>query len=129
MRHFTKPFENGYGFCMYREYWRVWVPLLLAPRHGTTSVDQLTDREEDRVREVLLQVKISSYLQYTLPCTHFLRFCSLWSSSSAALRMRRLCGGTCPSATHRPRCAATCSDTGRRATTASNVRDHTESHA
>ena len=62
MRHFTKPFENSYGFCMYREYWRVWVPLLLAPRHGTTSVDQLTDREEDRVREVLLQVKISSYL-------------------------------------------------------------------
>ena len=47
--------ENAYGWNMYREYWRVWVPLLLAPRHGTTSVDMLTGREEDRVRSVLLQ--------------------------------------------------------------------------
>ena len=55
LRHFTEPYENAYGWCMYREFWRVWVPLLLAPRHGTTSVDILTDREEERVRSVLIR--------------------------------------------------------------------------
>jgi hypothetical protein len=24
--------ENAYGFNIYKEFWRVWVPLLLAPR-------------------------------------------------------------------------------------------------
>ena len=47
--------ENAYGWCMYREYWRVWVPLLLAPRQGTTSVDTPSPREEDRITEVLIK--------------------------------------------------------------------------
>eukprot|EP00092_Neocalanus_flemingeri_P020804 GFUD01022541.1.p1 GENE.GFUD01022541.1~~GFUD01022541.1.p1 ORF type:complete len:1872 (+),score=427.20 GFUD01022541.1:98-5617(+) len=54
LRHFTKPFDNGYGWNLYREYWRVWVPLLLAPRHSTTSVDQMTEYEENRVQAVLI---------------------------------------------------------------------------
>ena len=30
------------------------MPLLLAPRHGTTSVDQMTEQEEARVQRVLI---------------------------------------------------------------------------
>ena len=33
----------------------MWVPLLLAPRHGSTSVDQPSPAEEDRIRAVLLE--------------------------------------------------------------------------
>ena len=47
--------ENEWGWNIYREYWRVWVPLLLAPRHGTTSVDHLSEMEEDRVNSILLR--------------------------------------------------------------------------
>jgi len=54
LKHFLRPYENSYGWNMYREYWRVWVPLLLAPRHGTTSVDRLSVQEERKVQEVLL---------------------------------------------------------------------------
>jgi len=54
LRHFTKPYANEFGWNLYREYWRVWVPLLLAPRHGTTSVDQMTEQEEARVQRVLI---------------------------------------------------------------------------
>jgi len=54
LKHFTKPFANDYGWNLYREYWRVWVPMLLAPRHGTTSVDQMTEYEENRVQAVLI---------------------------------------------------------------------------
>ena len=46
--------EHEYGWNLYREYWRVWVPLLLAPRHGTTSVDQMSEQEENRVQAVLI---------------------------------------------------------------------------
>ena len=44
-----------YGWNIYREYWRVWVPLLLAPRHGTSSVDQLSEIEEERLNSILLK--------------------------------------------------------------------------
>ena len=40
---------------MYREYWRGWGALLLAPRQGTTSVDTPAPREEDRITEVLIK--------------------------------------------------------------------------
>ena len=33
LRHFVRPFQNSYGWNLYREFWRVWVPLLLAPRY------------------------------------------------------------------------------------------------
>ena len=33
LRHFVRPFHNSYGYNIYREFWRVWVPLLLAPRY------------------------------------------------------------------------------------------------
>ena len=46
--------ENEFGWNLYREYWRVWVPLLLSPRHGTTSVDQMTEHEENRMQAVLI---------------------------------------------------------------------------
>ena len=32
LKHFIKPYQNCYGWNIFKEYWRVWVPLLLAPR-------------------------------------------------------------------------------------------------
>ena len=38
LRHFIQPFKNSYGWNLYREFWRVWVPLLLAPRFGQFNI-------------------------------------------------------------------------------------------
>jgi len=54
LNFFTKPYEQKYGWNMYREFWRIWVPILLAPRNGTTSVDQFSEVDERRIQEVLI---------------------------------------------------------------------------
>ncbi len=43
------------------EYWRVWVPRLLAPVAGRTSADGAETHDENRVRDVLLD-PIDAYI-------------------------------------------------------------------
>ena len=70
---------------MYREFWRVWVPQLLAPRHGTTSVDTLTSREEADVQSVL----ISSLEQFICGSENV---DAIWQKLSACDAPSTVCG-------------------------------------
>ena len=70
---------------MYREFWRVWVPQLLAPRHGTTSVDTLTSREEAEVQSVL----ISSLEQFICGSENV---DAIWQKLSACDAPSTVCG-------------------------------------
>jgi len=54
LHYYTKPYEHQYGWNMYREFWRIWVPILLAPKNGTTSVDHLSDVDERRINDILI---------------------------------------------------------------------------
>ena len=86
LRHFIQPFKNSYGWNLYREFWRVWVPLLLAPRFGQFNI---------RSKQLPCLMLLGMGLVVWTPCqtwrrVGWSRFSSTrWSSSSPARRTCR----------------------------------------